>query len=176
VRGTDLERLFAEHAQALYGFLAYRVRNPALAEDLLGDTFERVVRSHDHFDARKGSERTWIYTIALNCLRDHLRRVDAESRALERAGPEAEFAQEDALTQVGQRDELWHALERLDPLEREILALRYGSDLRLQEIADVTGLPPATVQGRLYRGLRKLRDILDPPPPDPAPSRSVAET
>ncbi len=38
----DFERLFADHAQALYGFLVYRVGDPTAAEDLLGDTFERV--------------------------------------------------------------------------------------------------------------------------------------
>ncbi|HEV2776919.1 MAG TPA: sigma-70 family RNA polymerase sigma factor [Solirubrobacteraceae bacterium] len=157
----DLERLFSEHAQPLYGFLAYRVGDPTVAEDLLGDTFERVVKSHGRFNARKGSEKTWIYTIALNCLRDHLRRTQAEGRALERSGAGDDHLQEQALEQVGDHDELLRALRHLDPGEREVLALRYGSDLRLQDIAKVTGLPSSTVQGRLYGGLRKLRDALD---------------
>ena len=164
----DLERLFSEHAQPLYGFLAYRVGDSTVAEDLLGDTFERVVKSHRRFNARKGSEKTWIYTIALNCLRDHLRRTQAEGRALERSGTIDDLVQERALEQVGDHDELQRALDRLEPAEREVLALRYGSDLRLQDIADVTSLPLSTVQGRLYNGLRKLRDALEPEP-EPAP-------
>ncbi|MEJ7826254.1 MAG: sigma-70 family RNA polymerase sigma factor [Solirubrobacteraceae bacterium] len=164
-----LARLFSEHARPLYGFLAYRVGDPTVAEDLLGDTFERIVKSHKRFNARKGSEKTWIYTIALNCLRDHLRRTQAEGRALERSGTEDDHFQERALEQVGEHDELQHALDRLGPGEREILALRYGSDLRLQDIAEVTGLPASTVQGRLYSGLRKLRDALAP---EPAPLTS----
>ena len=96
VHANDLERLFSEHSQALYGFLAYRVGDPTVAEDLLGDTFERVVRSRGRFHARKGSEKTWIYTIALNCLRDHLRRTRAEGAALERTGGPPSHTQEEA--------------------------------------------------------------------------------
>ena len=171
VHANDLERLFSEHSQALYGFLAYRVGDPTVAEDLLGDTFERVVRSRGRFNARKGSEKTWIYTIALNCLRDHLRRTRAEGAALERTGGPPSHTQEEAFAHIRDRDELNQALEQLDPAEREIVALRYGADLRLRDIATVTGLPETTVQGRLYSGLRRLREVLEPERP-PSPSRS----
>lgn len=160
VRDDDLERLFAEHGQGLYGFLAYRVGDAAVAEDLLGDTFERVVKSHRRFNARKGSEKAWIYTIAMNCLRDHLRRVEAEGRAIDRASTGDDLFQGHVFEQIGERDELMRAMERLDPAERQIVALRFGADLRLQDIAAVTGLPSTTVEGRLYGGLRKLREML----------------
>lgn len=171
VHGHDLERLFSEHSQALYGFLAYRVGDPTVAEDLLGDTFERVVKSRGRFNARKGTEKTWIYTIALNCLRDHMRRTRAEGAALERSAGSVGDSHEEAFAYVRDRVELTQALDQLDPAEREILALRYGADLRLQDIATVTGLPETTVQGRLYSGLRKLREVLEPERP-PSPSRS----
>jgi RNA polymerase sigma-70 factor (ECF subfamily) len=173
VQDLDLERLFSEHAQPLYGFLAYRVGDPTIAEDLLGDTFERIVRSHARFNARKGSESAWIYTIAMNCLRDHARRAKAEGRAFERAGDPGELFQDSALSDIHERDELQRALARLEPAEREILALRYGADLRLQDIAAVTGLATTTVQGRLYSGLRKLRETLEPARASPSPSRST---
>jgi len=171
VDDADLQRLFSEHAQPLFSFLAYRTGDRALAEDLLGDTFERVVRSHSRFNARKGSETTWVYTIALNCLRDHIRRTAAEGRAVGRAGAPDDAGQDEAFTQVHDRDEMLRALARLDGAEREILSLRFGADLRLQDIAKVTGLPSSTVQGRLYSGLRKLRETLEPQraAPDPAP-------
>ena len=84
---TDtFERLFEEHAERLYSFLAYHTGNRALAEDLLSETFERVLRSRQRFDPRKGSERRWLYTIALNLLRDHARRRTNEDRALQHVG------------------------------------------------------------------------------------------
>lgn len=156
----DLARLFSEHAQPLFGFLAYRVGDPTVAEDLLGDTFERVVRSSTRFDARKGSEATWIYAIALNCLRDHLRRATAERGALERSRSVGSRSQADAFEQYQYRDELFRGLDTLDAGEREILALRFGADLRLRDIAGVTGLAQTTVQSRLYGGMRKLREAL----------------
>jgi len=158
MNASDLERLFAEHANALYGFLVYRVGDRTVAEDLLGDTFERVVRSRRRFDARKGSEQAWIYTIALNCLRDHLRRTNAERKAHDSTDA---VHDEDPFARVHDRDLVLRGLDRLEAGEREVLALRYGADLRVQDIARVIDLPVTTVQGRLYGGLRKLRDLLD---------------
>ena len=143
-----------------------------MAEDLLGDTFERVVKSRGRFNARKGSESTWIYTIALNCLRDHIRRSKAEGRALERAAGSGGFS-DDGFGDLHERDSLMRALGSLEMQEREIVALRYGADLRLDDIAVVTGLPSTTVQGRLYSGLRKLRDTLEPERASPSQSRST---
>ena len=78
MRDEQFERLYAEHAQALFGFLSYRTGDRALAEDLLADTFERALRARRRFDPRKASEKTWLYAIALNCLRDQ--RPAAEHR------------------------------------------------------------------------------------------------
>lgn len=163
----DLERLFSQHAQPLFGFLAYRVGDPTIAEDLLGDTFERVVRSRHRFDPAKGSETTWIYTIALNCLRDHLRRTKSERAAVERSHVPGEQFQDDASKRNEYNDMLFRGLDTLNAGEREIIALRFGADLRLEDIAKVTGKRQTTVQGRLYTALRKLREALER---DQAPS------
>jgi RNA polymerase sigma factor (sigma-70 family) len=160
MRPGDFDRLYAEHAQGLFAFLAYRTGDRALAEDLLADTFERVLKARRGFDRRRGSEKTWVYSIALNRLRDHVRRQDAERRALERSGPDAAPAA-DALDAIGHRSDLIAALARLSAEEREAVALRYGADLTVPEIARVTGEPLTTVEGRVYRSLRKLRDLLE---------------
>src|ERR671916_67510 len=66
MRDADFQRLYEREAQGLFGFLAYRTGDRALAEDLLADTFERAFRARRGFDRRKASEKTWLYTIALN--------------------------------------------------------------------------------------------------------------
>src|SRR5207302_10832505 len=83
----QFERLYEEHAQPLLAFLVYRTGSRPVAEDILADTFERVLRARRRFDPRKASEKTWLYSIALNCLRDSVRKQAAESRAMERAAP-----------------------------------------------------------------------------------------
>jgi RNA polymerase sigma-70 factor (ECF subfamily) len=150
------EQLYAEHAQPLYGFLAYRTGNPALAEDLLGETFERVLRARRSYDSRRASEKTWIYSIALNLLRDHARRRDAELRALQRGGA-PDGAAEDPFASLEARDAVGRALANLSPEEREAVSLRFGGDLSVPEVARVLGEPLDRVEGRVYRALRKMR-------------------
>jgi RNA polymerase sigma factor (sigma-70 family) len=161
MRDEDFERLYEEHAQALFGFLAYRTGDSALAEDLLADTFEKVLRARRRFDPRRGSEKTWLYSIALNALRDHIRRRASAERAGERlAGPVPELGA-DAAEDLARRDELSRALATLSDEEREVVALRFGADLTVPEIAKLKGEPLTTIEGRVYRALRKLRERLD---------------
>jgi RNA polymerase sigma factor (sigma-70 family) len=158
MRTEDFEQLYAEHAQPLFGFLAYRTGDRALAEDLLADTFERALRARSRYDPRKAQAKTWLYTIALNCLRDSARRADAESRAVERVSGAAALSQpESELERVEGRDVVARSLSQLSSEERETVALRYGGDLTAPEIAKLLGEKLTTVEGRLYRALRKLR-------------------
>ena len=159
MRPDDFERLYEEHAQPLFGFLAYRTGDRTLAEDLLADTFERALRARRRFDPRKASEKTWLYTIALNLLRDQARRRASETRALERVPHESPDAP-DPLAGVEHRDELKRAMLVLSAEEREAIALRFGGELTVPEIARLLDEPLPRVEGRVYRSLRKLRDEL----------------
>jgi RNA polymerase sigma factor (sigma-70 family) len=163
MRPEQFERLYEQHAQPLFGFLVYRTGDRALAEDLLADAFERALRARRRFDPRKATEKTWLYTIALNCLRDHARRNAAHQRALDRALVPAGDESGHALERAEHREDLAHALESLSGEEREAIALRYGADLTVPEIAKLKKEKLTTVEGRVYRALRKLRERLDSP-------------
>ena len=67
----------------------------------------------------------------------------------------------DALEGVERREALERALATLSAEEREAVALRFGADLSVPEIARVLGEPLTTVEGRVYRALRKLRERLE---------------
>lgn len=160
MKDEDFERLYEAHAQGLLGFLVYRTGDAALADDLFEDTFERVLRSHWRFDPRRASEKTWIYSIALNCLRDHARRRAAEDRAIQRAGTAAHGSFDQPFDALDERDALQRALRVLSLEEREVIALRYGAGMTLKETGRVVKESVTTVQGRVYRALEKLRDEL----------------
>src|SRR5829696_1307259 len=160
MRDADFDRLYRREAQGLYGFLTYRTGDPALAEDLLADTFERALRARRGFDRRRGTERNWLYAIALNLLRDHARRAATEGRALDRVGRGRPAATDSTEEAVGRRDELQRAMTALAEEEREAIALRFGAELTLPEMAGLLALPLSTVEGRVYRALRKLRERL----------------
>jgi RNA polymerase sigma-70 factor, ECF subfamily len=161
-RSSDtFERLFEENAERLFSFLAYRTGDRVLAEDLLSETFERVLRSRVRFDPRRGSERRWLYTIALNLLRDHARRQSHEHNLMNIVYAGSTDAGVDpALSAVEHRDELQRALAKLCEAEREALALRFGADLKLRDVARILGEGESAVEGRIYRALGKLRDEL----------------
>jgi RNA polymerase sigma factor (sigma-70 family) len=175
IRDDAFERLYEEHAQALFGFLRYRTGNTVLAEELLADTCERALRARRRFDPRRGSAKTWLYAIALNCLHDHLRRQTSEGKALERVGTlervaagtatgggieEIDEGADRELDDVADRDQLNRGLAMLSGEEREAISLRFGAELTVPEIAKLTGEPLTTVEGRVYRALRKLREVL----------------
>jgi len=164
MRQDEFERMYAEHAEPLYAFLAYRTGDRALAEELLADTFERALRARRRFDPRRASRKTWLYSIALNLLRDRLRRQAAEQRAVERTAATLPAGAGGAgFEQVERRDELSRALATLSSEERDAIALRFGADLTVPEIARLTGEKLTTVEGRVYRALRKLREELQRP-------------
>lgn len=158
MRDAEFERLYEEHAQPLFGFLTYRTGDRALAEDLVGEAFERAIRARRRFDRRRGSEKTWLYTIALNCLRDHIRRDAAETRATERAEAVPTVAYTSTVEAVEARDAVNRAMTALSDEEREAIALRYGAELTVPEIAKLLGQRLTTVEGRVYRALRKMRE------------------
>jgi RNA polymerase sigma-70 factor (ECF subfamily) len=158
---SDFARVYDEHVWPIYGFLAYRVGDHHVAEDLTQATFERALRHWSHFDRRRSSERTWLLSIARNLSIDHhrqgRRRLSEEFDELQAPtvpGPEE---------RVGTAAELTDALGSLSERDREVVALRYGADLTGPEIASVLGLTLANVQQILSRSLRKLRDLLEHP-------------
>jgi RNA polymerase sigma factor (sigma-70 family) len=160
VRDREFERLYAEHSQGLLGFLVYKTGDRVLAEDLFADTFERVLRTRARFDRRRGSEKTWIYSIALNLLRDNARRRQAEARAVERTYVGVGGMETGGYDAVDEREALNRGLASLSSEEREAVSLRFGGDLTVPEIAKVTGTSSSTAHGRVYRALAKLREEL----------------
>ena len=155
----ELRRVYREHVDAVYAFLAYSV-DPATAEDLTAATFERVVRSWKRFDSERGSERTWVLAIARNLLTDHFRAhrhrdavsTDEHPLLLDRLVDDL-----DPLAERLTAEELARWLAPLGQREREVLALRYAADLTTAEIARLLGLTAANVQQINSRSLRRLR-------------------
>ncbi len=159
MRDADFERLVRRNAQDLYAYLLYRTGDHHVAEELVGDTLERAYTARERFDSRRASEKTWLIAIALNRWRDVMRRESSEAAALERLGGGLQEASA-GMSQVEERRALLDGLSTLPDDEREVVSLSYGADLTAKQIARLLDLPVTTVQGRLYRGLRRLRDVL----------------
>ena len=159
MRDADFERLVRRHGQDVYAYLVYRTGDHWLAEELLQDTLERAYRSRMRFDRRLASEKTWLIAIALNRWRDVARKHAGETAAMQALARDVPASS--GMEQVDERRALLDALGHIPTDEREVLALIYGADLTAKQAAAVLDLPVTTVQGRIYRGLARLRQGLE---------------
>ncbi|MGA2928405.1 MAG: sigma-70 family RNA polymerase sigma factor [Solirubrobacteraceae bacterium] len=158
-RQSDFTRVYDDHVWRVYGFIAHRLRDRDVAEDLTQATFERALRAWSRFDPRRASEQTWLLAIARNLMIDYYRRDrSAMFEPIDERLEPSVAGPEEALTSS---PELIDALAQLSERDREILALRFGGDLSGPEIATLMGLSLANVQQILSRSLRKLRGLLE---------------
>lgn len=162
-RRAAVARLFDDHVSDVYGFIAYRVGNRSEAEDLTQQTFERALRAWHRFDPSRGRPRTWLLAIARNLVLDHYRRDRSNLyRHLGEEGvTEEQLPAEQGPEEGGVSAPVAAALETLSERDREVVALRYGADLRGPEIADLLDLRLGNVQQILSRSLRRLRSELE---------------
>ena len=151
--------MYAQLAPAVLGyFRAHRMRDP---ENLTGDVFVAVTEQLDRFRGDDGALRRWVFTIA------HHRRVDEIRRSQRR--PEVLT---DAPTSPPVRDAdpfdpaLIAALERLTPDQREVIVLRFVSDLPLGAVASLVGKRTGAVKMLQARGLAALAAVLEETPAD----------
>lgn len=151
-----LERLFDRYRGPLFGFLVQRSGDVETAEDLLQESWLRVVRSRDRFDPRRRFS-TWLFQIANNLARDRARRRAVRERGRERVEAEAAPAQP-SQAPLDLRIEMKQRLERLPDRLREVLVLRYYQGLGERQIAELVGVPAGTVKSRLHHAVRRLRD------------------
>lgn len=141
----------------LYGYVAYRIGPGPEAEDVVSETVERALRYRDSYDDRKGSNAAWLATIASHVIADRFRAQRNEQELV----VESERVVDDFASGSARRLDLHEAMGFLDDRARELLALRYGTDLRAREIAQLLGERTNTVEVALHRALARLREILE---------------
>jgi RNA polymerase sigma-70 factor (ECF subfamily) len=151
---------------AVARFVARRVAAPRDREDLVAQTFHRMLEALGRYDPAKCSVRGWVLTIARNLVIDHLRamqrgRFAPSVELLADALPGPEHARPDhgvAARELERR--LSTALGRLPLRTRQVIALRIGDGLSHAEIAEVLDLSIVNVKQIASRGLRQLREDL----------------
>jgi RNA polymerase sigma-70 factor (ECF subfamily) len=165
--------LVEEYKTPIYN-LAYRMtRNSQDAEDLAQETFLRSFDQLFRFDAKR-SFYTWLYTISLNIIRNHIkknssRRLD-NFRQVEKISGTDDFDDKRFASQESQvrdelskerEEELERCLQKLSPELRELLILRFYQGLSFEVISEITGLSLSAIKMRVYRGLEKLRKYIE---------------
>jgi RNA polymerase sigma factor (sigma-70 family) len=154
--------LFDRHFDAIFAYVRRRV-GAQLAEDLAAQTFEEAFRHRRRYDVSRADARPWLYGIATNLVRNHLRqerrRLAAYARLLrdpaEADEADAAVARADAGALASQ---VATALGSLAPSDRDALLLLAWAQLSYTEIAEALGLPIGTVRSRLHRARTQVRE------------------
>lgn len=169
------EVLLTRHRKPVYNFILRFVMDPALAEDLLQETFLRVIKGSESYE-RQAKFTTWLYTIARNLCVDASRRgkhrkaasldapLDADddggATLLDRVSdPKGTVDRQVIGKQLGER--IARAVDQLPAEQREVFVLSEILGLPFKEVAAIVGCPENTAKSRMRYALEKLREALD---------------
>ena len=158
------EQLVRRYQDPVFGMAARFTGSRSDAEDVAQEVFLKVFRSLAGF---KGESKfsTWLYRITFNLSADWLRRNRRPARRaapIEEAGEvrDARVDLEASLLASEERERVSRAIDALDERYRSVIVLLYYQKLPYEEIAAIMGLPVKTIETRLYRARRILREAL----------------
>ncbi len=159
----DVERLFREYHATLVRYLTRRLGDRDWAEEVAQETFVRALRQ----DAIM-NERSWIFAVANNLVRDDARRSSRQRRHLELMAAEARDAEQEMAAEPGEISpdmaqetaDARRALETLAERDRQALLMK-EEGLNYEEIADVLGIEKSSVGTTLSRARRRLAETYE---------------
>jgi RNA polymerase sigma-70 factor (ECF subfamily) len=152
------------YAGRCYGYFYRLTGDRDLSDELLSELFIRLVQKIGSY--KGGAFESWLFKIASNIFHDHLRGKQRRKKLLD--AHRAEIEQEPGRNEPRLSDEggvrldrLQAQLRRLDADTRELIMLRFYSELSFREIAELRSEPIGTALSKLHRGLKKLRELME---------------
>jgi RNA polymerase sigma-70 factor (ECF subfamily) len=160
---VEFGRLFDAYAAQLHRYLARRV-GPEHAHDLVSETFLAAFRQRQTYDPAAAAVRGWLYGIATNLARRHVRQEIRGLRATARADggntpyqPSHDGSVVDRVDAQAMARKIAPAIADLSDGDRDVLFLTSWAELTTVEVADALAIPVGTVRSRLHRIRRQLR-------------------
>lgn len=148
------------YASRCYGYFYRLTGNHDISDELLSELFVKLVEKIGSY--KGGSFESWLFTIAANLFHDHLRGKQRRKKLIETHQEQIDSEiVEPARTDDERIDKLQIQLKRLDPDTRELILLRYYSQLSFKEIARKRSEPIGTTLAKTHRGLKKLRRLME---------------
>lgn len=160
---SDLDRLYDEHAPALFAFLLNLTRDEHDTRDVLQDVFVSLARKPELMRKMR-QERAFLIRLSHNAAIDLMRRRGARKKHHERFEGERDYVFAPVLDadERAFRAALSEALDELPPEQRAVVHLKLWEDLTFEQIAEILDLSPNTAASRYRYGLDKLRERLRP--------------
>lgn len=177
-RPERFEAIFDRHAVSIYRYLRRRV-GAQLAEDLTAETFTRALHARRQFDITRASALPWLYGIAVNLIRMHVRSERRRQRAHRLLAqiplqPATTSEIDDRMDARALGPALSAALKTLSGDQREVLLLHAWAGLSPAEIAEALSISGAIVRQRLHRARARAAEHLQRH--DQAATNTISET
>ncbi|SDS14418.1 RNA polymerase sigma-70 factor, ECF subfamily [Paenibacillaceae bacterium GAS479] len=168
------EALVHRYHAPLSGFLQRQLKDPGRAEDIVQETFLKLIRQLK--DKRNPDNvQAWLYRVAMNQCRDYWKSSGYQTDRNRFGEPPERKDERTSVVELAERQEtrreIRQTLDELPKVQREVVLLRFYQDLKLQDIADVLQLPLGSVKTHLYKALRRLKSKLSKEQEVPLPAR-----
>ena len=148
------------YASRCYGYFYRLTGNNDVSGELLSELFVKLVEKIGSY--KGGSFESWLFKIASNIFHDHLRSRQRQRKLLDARKKQLESEiTEPKQADIEQIDKLQIQLTKLDADTKELVMLRFYSELSFKEIAAMRSEPIGTTLAKLHRGLKKLRDLME---------------
>lgn len=152
-RAGEFEKIIAAHYEEIYRFCCWKIRDPAEAQDITQDTFIRFMNAAETYSDIE-RPKALLYTIAKNLCLNWLGRTHPASLDALEAGNTPSV--KDFTDESVQKADLCNAVSALPDDRQEILLLRYGQGLKVNEIAEILGLSRFQVMYQVRGALKQL--------------------
>jgi RNA polymerase sigma-70 factor, ECF subfamily len=149
---SSFAALYEAHFGRIYAFVAQRVRDRSVAEDLTAEVFRHALAAIGGFEWRGVPFAAWLYRIAANEIADHV----AKS-ARERSSIPTDEPSRDETELIEHRATLFRLVEELPADQRRVLVLRFAEERSIREIAESLGRSEGAVKQLQWRALETLR-------------------
>ena len=147
------------YASRCYGYFYRLTGNNDVSDDLVSELFVKLVEKIGSY--KGGSFESWLFKIASNVFHDHLRSRQRQKKMLDIRKKQLESEITEPKQSDSQRiDKLQIQLERLDADTKELVILRFYSQLSFKEIAAIRSEPIGSTLAKLHRGVKKLRELM----------------
>ncbi len=153
-------QLVEMYSRRCYGYFYRLTGNKTVSDDLLSELFVKLVEKISSY--KGGSFENWLFRIASNIFHDYLRvkqrrrnLLDAHKKELE---PEKTWSNRFDDEKI---DKLQKQLRKLNADTKELIMLRFYSQLSFKEIAEMRSEPIGTTLSKLHRGLKRLRELME---------------
>jgi RNA polymerase sigma-70 factor (ECF subfamily) len=161
-----IEMLVRQHETGVFRLALSIVGDQAEANEITQETFIAALRSLRSYEEKK-SFKAWLYTIALNHSRSHLRKRKTLERlrntltTIFRVETQKQILPEEMVMQNDQEAEVWKTLNQLDEPFRIVVILRYFHELSIAEISEILAITQGTIHSRLHTARQRLRNTLN---------------